>query len=154
MTLFKKLYLTRRGADKIFIEASDKDNEENKVDEQIVESDTATLSLQQIQAYDEEQAQFHTLLMGIEIDKLKECLTAVSKEKAQEYLKNVSHQQQIADSNKGMRAYISSWIFTQPAADANQKPGTPKAAAGGANAEAMEEDEFLDAVESQEQLVA
>lgn len=30
--------------------------------------------------------------MGIEIDKLKECLTAVCNEKAQEYLRNVTHQ--------------------------------------------------------------
>ena len=30
LALFKRLYLTRKGADKIFIEASDKDNEEAK----------------------------------------------------------------------------------------------------------------------------
>ena len=114
--------------------------------------------------FDAEAAQFQTLLMGIEIDKLKEGLTAISKEKANEYLKNVSHQQQIADSNKGLRSYISSWIFTQPASSEatattkqpGSRPGTPKSSGGAASLEASaafqvgDDDDFVDAVESQE----
>jgi len=49
--------------------------------------------------------------MGTKIDKLKEWLTALSKEKSQEYLNRVSHQQQVADSKKGLRSYISSFFF-------------------------------------------
>ena len=103
MTLFKKLYLTRKGADKIFIEATDKEQESDAAEASSKTNDkTATEQEQSLSDanamlvegsanFDIEEAQFQTLLMGIEIDKLKEGLTAISKDKAQEYLKNVSH---------------------------------------------------------------
>ena len=51
-------------------------------------------------------------MMGTEIDKIKEWLTAMSKEKAQDYLNKVSREQQVADSKKGLRSYIGSFFFT------------------------------------------
>ena len=106
--LFKKLYLSCSGADNIFIVA-----DQSQTDKQ-TEIDTSQKNM--IAPGSQTDEQLSTIMMGTEIDKIKEWLTAVSKEKAQDYLNKVSREQQVADSKNGLRSYIGSFFFnpTQP----------------------------------------
>ena len=96
--------------------------------------------------------QLTTVLMGVDTDKLKEWLTAISKEKANEYLERVSHQQQVADSRQGLRSYIGSFFHgsrSRPAAPTQNAAGPETGAEKPTGtAPQTEDDEFEDAMDA------
>ena len=63
-------------------------------------------------AMNPEVEQLKTIMLGTEVDKLKEWVTALGKERAQNYLNKVSHDQQVSDSQKRLRSYIGLFFFS------------------------------------------
>ena len=99
-----------------------------------------------------EAEQLTTVLMGVDTDKLKEWLTVISKEKANEYLERVSHQQHVADSKQGLRSYIGSFFLGSRGRPAAQTPNAtgPETVAEtpAGTAPQTEDDEFEDAMDA------
>ena len=87
---FLRLFMSRPSAEKIFIEAANKDGADDG-------DAAATAQTLQTEGIDdcfnsfEDAEHFSIIIMGVPIDTLKEWLTVVSKEKAQDYLNRVTH---------------------------------------------------------------
>ena len=90
--LFLRLFVSRQNAEKIFMEASagGKDGA-GDADAQATMQTLQTEPGEECFDSFEDAEQFSTIIMGVPVETLKEWLTGICNEKAQEYLNRVTH---------------------------------------------------------------